>query len=74
MSQQDNTTCQHRIEVSEPSVLYNASTPVPRCLLKLPDHWNEGAKQAGSLRWIGSGGSPLVLGCCDVNQCQAKQN
>lgn len=40
-------------------------SPLPRCILKLPEHWSEGAKQLGGLRWIGSGGSPLVFGICD---------
>lgn len=42
-------------------------TPADRCLLKLPEHWSEGAKTAGALRWIGSGGSALVFGVCDRN-------
>lgn len=43
--------------------------PIPRCILKLPEHWSEGAKQAGGLRWIGSGGSALVFGVCTPKCC-----
>jgi hypothetical protein len=43
-----------------------------RCLLKLPEHWSEGAKKLGALRWIGSGGSCLVFGVCDSN-CPRKK-
>jgi len=61
--------CPHRIEYTETSLQRNALrvealTPASRCLNKIPEHWSEGAKKAGALRWIGSGGSPLVFGIC----------
>ncbi len=37
-------------------------TPVPRCTRKLPPHWK--GSGASALRWLGSGGSPLVFGRC----------
>lgn len=49
-------------------------TPAPRCILKLPGHWSEGAKRAGGLRWIGSGGSVLVFGVCTPEQCPEAAN
>lgn len=39
--------------------------PQPRCTLKLPSHWT--GKGASALRWLGSGGSPLVLGLCTAH-------
>lgn len=36
-------------------------TPVARCRSKPPRHWPAGA---GWLRWLASGGSPLVFGPC----------
>ncbi len=41
------------------------SQPLARCTLRPPEHWPEGASV---LRWLGSGGSPLVLGHCS-RQC-----
>lgn len=38
--------------------------PAPRCTLKLPDHWT--GKGRSALRWLGSGGSPLVFGHCSA--------
>lgn len=34
--------------------------PAARCTLRYPEHWPDGMV----LRWLGSGGSPLVLGVC----------
>lgn len=64
--------CPHRIEPEPLPLQRNAlrveiCTPADRCLLKMPEHWSEGAKTAGALRWIGSGGSALVFGVCDRN-------
>jgi len=39
--------------------------PAPRCSLKLPDHWTGSGRSA--LRWLGSGGSPLVFGHCSAD-------
>lgn len=41
------------------------ATPCPRCTLKPPEDWPEGMV----LRWLGSGGTPFVLGACMPNQC-----
>lgn len=41
--------------------------PIPRCLNKIPEHWTGPA--ALGLRWVASGGSPLVLGACQPNGC-----
>jgi hypothetical protein len=38
-------------------------TPLPRCLLKPPDHWSERAKEK-SLHWVLSGGDILVFDYC----------
>lgn len=40
--------------------------PSDRCLNQPPSHWPEGA---WALRWIHSGGSPLVLGECSAQSC-----
>lgn len=37
-----------------------------RCLNQPPSHWPEGH---WALRWIGSGGSPLVFGECSAQSC-----
>lgn len=39
--------------------------PMPRCRLRTPEHWGG----ASALRWLGSGGTPLVLGNCVRSQC-----
>lgn len=44
--------------------------PSTRCTLKLPSHWTGAG--ASALRWLGSGGSPLVLGRCTAN-CPLEQ-
>ena len=67
-------TCPHLVEDQDLPLQRNAlrveiCTPSPRCLLKLPEHWSEGAKRAGGLRWIGSGGSALVFGPCTPGMC-----
>lgn len=38
-------------------------TPAPRCIDKRPEHW---PANMGSLRWLASGGSPLVFGPCSA--------
>lgn len=40
--------------------------PSARCTLRTPDHWPE---SVGAGRWLLSGGSPLVLGCCTRAGC-----
>lgn len=59
--------CPHLLQPELPRRPANAlnievGQPSPRCNLKRPDHWPEGAS---ALRWLGSGGSPLVFGRCD---------
>ncbi len=44
-------------------------TPAPRCTLKPPEDWE--ARGGSVLRWLGSGGSPLVLGNCS-SDCPLK--
>ena len=44
-------------------------SPAPRCVLKMPDHWPDGAKKLGGLRWIASGGDALVFGPCSSKSC-----
>lgn len=39
-------------------------SPALRCTLKPPAHWRG---VPSTLRWLGSGGSPLVLGECNQN-------
>lgn len=39
-----------------------------RCRLRTPKHWNG----ASALRWLASGGSPLVLGACSRSSCPLK--
>ena len=58
--------CPHRVTTEVERRPANALciesfTGSARCLLKLPDHWEEGTS---ALRWIGSGGSVLVFGLC----------
>lgn len=48
-------------------VAVEVGAPVPRCRLKLPGHWR--GPGASSLRWLGSGGSPLVFGPCTPGRC-----
>lgn len=42
-----------------------AMAPTPRCTLRPPGDWPEGM----ALRWLGSGGSPLVFGPCTPLAC-----
>jgi hypothetical protein len=68
-------SCPHLIELETPRRPGNAlnvevGTPAPRCLLRIPAHWREGAS---ALRWIGSGGSPLVFGRCRPGRCPRKK-
>lgn len=63
-------SCAHRIELPLPRRPANALCveimgPLPRCTLKLPSHWT--GSGASALRWLASGGSPLVLGRCSVH-------
>lgn len=60
--------CPHRLQpdlVRRPANALNMEpgSPMDRCLLKEPSHWV--AKGYGP-RWIYSGGSPLVFGCCTM--------
>lgn len=44
--------------------------PADRCLNQKPSHWPDGA---WALRWIHSGGSPLVFGECSAQTCPERQ-
>lgn len=51
-------------------------TPIPRCSFKPPAHWpveHVGRGRGHVLRWLGSGGSPLVFGTCD-RDCPKKRS
>jgi hypothetical protein len=70
VSWEQRDTCVHRIVLGIERRPANAlcieiMTPLPRCTLKLPDHWT--GSGASALRWIGSGGSYLVFGRCSQN-------
>lgn len=39
--------------------------PLPRCVLKTPEHWGDSAPSAR--RWLLSGGSPFVFGPCSTD-------
>lgn len=59
--------CSSRVGVEQERRPANAlnieyMTPSPRCMNKLPDHWFGAGRSA--VRWLGSGGSPLVFGKC----------
>lgn len=41
--------------------------PLPRCILKMPEHWT--GKGRSAIRWLASGGSPLVFGPCTPLCC-----
>lgn len=59
--------CDQRIELGVEGRPANAlnveiGAPLPRCRLKTPGNWQGSDKRA--VRWLWSGGSPLVLGPC----------
>lgn len=71
-------TCPHLITLRverRPGNALNVEigTPQPRCTLKPPEHWADISKDATVLRWLGSGGSPLVLGVCS-GECPLKKD
>jgi hypothetical protein len=41
--------------------------PLPRCTLRQPAEWK--GRGASALRWLASGGSPLVFGLCSCAGC-----
>lgn len=60
--------CPHRLQpavVRRPANALNIEigSPMDRCILKEPDHW---VVTGYGPRWIFSGGSPLVFGCCTM--------
>lgn len=66
--------CPHLLEYKDLPLQRNAlrveiGTPSPRCILKLPEHWPDKAKEYGGIRWLASGGSGLVFGLCTPNNC-----
>jgi len=70
-----NKDCSHLVEVDVPRRPANAlnvevGTPLPRCKLKAPEEWRGREPRSGFslvIRWLGSGGSPFVLGACTPN-------
>lgn len=59
--------CSSRVGVEQERRPANAlnieyMTPALRCVMKLPEHWS--SKAPSALRWLASGGSPLVFGRC----------
>lgn len=44
--------------------------PMARCRLRTPAEWGEVDPRGA--RWLGSGGSPLVLGTCCAARCPAE--
>ncbi len=63
----DAAPCRDLIKLGVPARPANAlnvevGTPVPRCRLRTPAHWNGVDPRAS--RWLLSGGSALVLGHC----------
>ena len=43
---------------------------LPRCRVRTPSNWGRGAS---SMRWLASGGSPLVLGTCSCTPCPMRR-
>lgn len=67
-------SCPHRIELETPRRPVNAlnvevGTPAPRCAKRIPEHWS---KETSAIRWLWSGGSPLVFGRCGSSSCPLK--
>lgn len=65
-------TCPERIEppaLRRPANALNVETgaPAARCRLKTPESWGDADPRA--VRWLWSGGSPLVLGKCACPGC-----
>lgn len=65
--------CPHRIQPAlerRPGNALNLEigAPAARCTMRKPKHWGE----VGALRWLGSGGSPLVFGVCSASGCPLK--
>lgn len=44
--------------------------PMARCLNQKPEHW---PASMSALRWIGSGGEPLVFGHCSASSCPDRE-
>lgn len=68
--------CPHRMTLPIPRRPANAlnieiGAPHARCRLKTPKHWGDVDYRA--VRWLMSGGSPLVLGHCTGN-CPLRPN
>ena len=66
-----STSCPYRIEIGITPRAVNGlnieiAQAADRCILKRPAHWPE---TATALRWIGSGGDPLVFGVCEARKC-----
>lgn len=71
-----HSSCACRIEIAMPRRPANAlcieiMEPMPHCTSKIPAHWT--GRGASALRWLASGGSPLVLGRCSPNCPRVKE-
>lgn len=72
----DARDCSSRIEIPTPRNRVNGlrvevGTPSPRCFNKPPE--NIYGVKADARSWLGSGGSPLAFGVCDINDCPLKK-
>lgn len=68
-------TCPYRVEVALTPRPVNGlnveiGQPIDRCTMRPPEHW---PATASVLRWLGSGGSALVLGACSALHCPLKK-
>lgn len=68
--------CRSRLEQATPRRAVNGlnveiATPLARCMNKPPVNVNGIA--ADAFRWLGSGGSELAFGVCDVKDCPLNQ-
>jgi hypothetical protein len=62
--------CRYQIGMDVPRRPANAlcievGTPATRCTMKPPENWK--GTGVGAVRWLGSGGSPLVFGVCSAD-------
>ena len=70
------TTCKYMVEADLPRrrgscLCIEVGQPLPRCKLKLPDHWGG---NVSAVRWLWSGGSPFVFGICTPGICPKSES
>jgi hypothetical protein len=73
----NDSPCRYRVELEVLRRRCNGlnveiGIPIPRCRLKPPEEWPNGAVMVG--RWLLSGGSPLVLGHCTPGNCPPEKD